>query len=162
MIFATVGTTSFDPLIKKIDDFVLTGKINEEVIAQIGEGKYSPRHINHFRYVKSLDNIIDKARIVITTGGAGTVFECLAKNKNIISIENTKVSGSHQKELLYKLHKDGHIIWCRNMDKIPNYIEWFDNHSLNPFIPEILDINLIILSMFAEDEKVPKWKIWRR
>ena len=42
MIFVTVGTTDFSALIRAIDEIAPT--LDEEVIMQIGRGKYEPQH----------------------------------------------------------------------------------------------------------------------
>jgi len=157
LILVTVGSTSFDPLIEAIDSLSL----KERVIAQIGYGRYIPKNVEHFRFIESLDKLIDKADVVITTGGAAIIFECLKKGKKIIAVENTKVSGSHQKELLYKLHKEKHIFWCRDILHIFSYLKWFKTGELVPFQPEQLDLNLVLLSLFAEDKK-PWWRFWNR
>lgn len=162
MIFVTVGTSSYDPLIEMIDQLVGKGLIIEKVIAQIGHGKYEPKNITFFKLAKSLDKLINAANVVITTGGAGTVFECLKKNKKIVAVENENVSNSHQGELLYKLHKDKHIIWCRDMSQMPDYLRWYETHTLEPFCPEQLDFELVLLELFAKDENSrPWWKFWR-
>ena len=46
MIFVTVGTHEqpFNRLIKKIDDLVANGSIQEEVIMQTGFSTYKPEH----------------------------------------------------------------------------------------------------------------------
>ena len=54
MIFVTVGTAHYDPLIEELDRLVERGEITEPVIAQIGRGKYIPRNMRYFRFIKSL------------------------------------------------------------------------------------------------------------
>ena len=58
MIFVTTGTHSqgFDRLIQKMDE--IAGKINEEVIMQIGSAKYKPKNAKFFNFIKLLNNFI--------------------------------------------------------------------------------------------------------
>ena len=48
-IFTTVGTTSFDLLIKSVDEFAATNKDND-FIFQIANGQFHPRNGCYFRF----------------------------------------------------------------------------------------------------------------
>ena len=51
MIFVTVGSTHFDPLIETIDNLILEKVISDNVICQIGNGKYEPRNCKFYRFL---------------------------------------------------------------------------------------------------------------
>ena len=117
MIFVTVGTTKFEALVKKIDE--IATELNEKIIMQIGKGKYIPKNCEYFTFKKEISEYQQKADLIITHGGAGTLFELLTlKNKRIIGVNNTQLIDEHQSDLLKKLAAEKHIIWCSNLNTI--------------------------------------------
>lgn len=122
MILVTVGThfLPFDRLIKKMDD--IAGKIEEEVIMQIGNSSYTPKHANffHFKELEEMEQLIKEARVVVTHGGAGTILLALAKEKIIICVPRLKefneVLVDHQLDLVYNLANEKKIIAVYNLD----------------------------------------------
>ncbi len=162
MILVTVGTSQYDPLIEAVDKLVESGDIKERVIAQIGNGKYEPKNLEFFRLVPNLIELIEEASVVITTGGAGTLFECMEKEKKVVAVENVHVSKQHQRELLYKLHKEKHILWCRDMGKLMKCLNYSQTNQPIPFHPEKLDMDMVLIRLFMKDENRPWWKFWNR
>jgi UDP-N-acetylglucosamine transferase subunit ALG13 len=59
MIFVTIGSAvkgiEFTRLIKKMDD--IAGKIDEEVVMQIGTVPYEPQNAKYFRYASYQENL---------------------------------------------------------------------------------------------------------
>lgn len=123
MIFVTVGTAHFDPLIQKMDELSKTGELNESIIGQIGRGTYIPKYFRYFRFLKHLNRAYDKASVIVSTGGAGTTMECVTRGLKLVVIENTTLMEGHQAQLLREMEKRGHLIWCKNLDKIAASIE---------------------------------------
>jgi len=85
MIFVTVGTHEqpFDRLLKKMDELVERGVIQEEVILQTGFSTYEPKFCTHsklFPYSQMQENV-NKARIVITHGGPASFISALQVGK---------------------------------------------------------------------------------
>jgi beta-1,4-N-acetylglucosaminyltransferase len=118
LIFVTVGTAHFDPLIEKMDELVKDGRIGEAVIGQIGRGTYIPKHFRYFRFLKSLNSAYDKASIIVSTGGAGTTMECVTRGLKLVVVENTTLMEGHQAQLIREMERRGHLIWCRNLDNL--------------------------------------------
>jgi beta-1,4-N-acetylglucosaminyltransferase len=115
MILVTVGTGAegFDSLIEEVDRLVKEGHITEDVYAQIGHGKYEPIHIKQYRrFVPSLDRALDRAQLVISHAGAGIVQEVLSRGIKLIAIPNDALMEEHQKELAYKIKKEGWALVC--------------------------------------------------
>ena len=123
VIFVTVGTERYDNLIKKIDELVGEGKINEKVIMKIGRGKYIPRHCEYFRFAESLDLYIREAELIIGHGGVATVLESIIAGKKFIGVANIspEYPDRHQEEILEKMSKEGYIIWCKDLDNLYDY-----------------------------------------
>jgi UDP-N-acetylglucosamine transferase subunit ALG13 len=117
MIFVTVGTHSqgLDRLIKKMDE--IAGKIDEEVIMQIGSSKYRPKNARYFDFINDFENIIElnrKARIVVCHGGAGTIITALDEGTPVIAVPRLKKYeehiNDHQLELVDALSTSGKIL----------------------------------------------------
>ncbi|MFW9961854.1 MAG: PssE/Cps14G family polysaccharide biosynthesis glycosyltransferase [Candidatus Thorarchaeota archaeon] len=136
MIFVTVGTAHFDPLLQEIDNLIETGVIKERVIAQIGRGSYLPRNYRYFRFMKSLTPAYDRAHIIISTGGAGTIMECAKRGLRLVVIENTNLMEGHQSQLIKEMSRRGHLIWCLNLEDLALSIERANTYSFRPFISE--------------------------
>ncbi|MHA1864229.1 MAG: PssE/Cps14G family polysaccharide biosynthesis glycosyltransferase [Candidatus Thorarchaeota archaeon] len=123
MIFVTVGTAHFDPLIQKMDELARTGELNEQIIGQIGRGMYIPNHFRYFRFLKSLNTAYNKASVIVSTGGAGTTLECVTQGLKLVVVENTTLMEGHQAQLLQEMEKRRHLIWCKNLNEIASSIE---------------------------------------
>lgn len=98
MIFVTVGThyQGFERLIKKIDE--IAGKIDEEVIAQVGSTKYKPKNITYFSFIEDEEKFLDiykKARIIITHAGIGNLFKIYSFQKPVIIVPRLKKFNEH-------------------------------------------------------------------
>src|SRR4051794_7327968 len=98
MIFVTVGTTDFDDLVERMDD--LAPALDEEVICQIGIGRYIPRHCQYFRFAASLDDCLRPARLVVSHGGLGTVMEVVRLGKPLVGVSNPDRRDLHQDDIL--------------------------------------------------------------
>jgi beta-1,4-N-acetylglucosaminyltransferase len=138
MIFVTVGTNDFESLIASVDK--LPSKINEEIICQVGNNKYLPSNCEYFRFRNSLEPYFNKASLVITHGGAGTLFRLLELRKKVIAVDNFECQGLHQRELLKKLADKGYILWCNNMEKLEKLIIEMRHLSFNLYNKPICTI----------------------
>ena len=136
MIFVTVGTAHFDPLIEMVDQLVETGEIKDTVVAQTGRGSYIPKNFKSFRFMKSLKQAYEKASVVISTGGAGTIIECTKQGLRLIVVENTSLMEGHQSQLIGEMSRRGHLLWCRNLGDLANCINEALSREFEPFIPE--------------------------
>lgn len=131
MIFVTVGTTDFDALIKHIDG--LAPALSEPVVAQTGRGEYVPSHCESFRFAPSLDPYYDQARLVVAHGGLGTAIEVLQRGLPLIGVSNPDRYDRHQDDLLGTLSERGHMIWCRDLDRLQEAIERADRMQFVPY-----------------------------
>lgn len=85
MIFVTVGTHEqpFNRLIKKVDDLVADGTIQEKVVMQTGFSTYKPKHCEAHKMMSfdEMQQNLKDARIVITHGGPSSFIEALQFGK---------------------------------------------------------------------------------
>jgi len=143
MIFVAVGTTRFDELVEAVDQIV--PKLNDEVLIQLGNSKYTPRNCKYFSFDDSLLKYYKTADIVIAHGGAGITFEVLALGKKLISIENPSVLEGHQRDLLGKLARERYLIWCMDLNKIENCIKDVKTMDIEKYIKPQCRIGEMIL-----------------
>jgi len=119
MIFVTVGTTPFNSLIESIDK----SGLQEDFVLQTAEAEYVPKNYKHITFTDEVDKYFSDAEIIITHGGAGTLFRLLALNKKIIAVANEERSDKHQSDIIKKLQAEGHLIWCSNPNDMGSCIE---------------------------------------
>ena len=99
MIFVTVGTHEqpFNRLIKKVDELVADGTINEPVVMQTGFSTYVPKHCEWHKMLSynEMKRYIDEARIVITHGGPASFIEVLQAGKIPVVVPRLAEFGEH-------------------------------------------------------------------
>jgi beta-1,4-N-acetylglucosaminyltransferase len=152
MIFAAVGTTHFDELVVAIDR--IAPKLNEEVIIQAGNYKYVPKNCKYFNFDDDLLKYYNKASIVISHGGAGIIFEVLNLGKKLISVENPHVLDGHQRDLLGKLSREGYLIWCKDLNRIEEFIIRTRKIKIKKYIKPACEIGeMIKCTLFESGDK---------
>ena len=119
MIFVTTGTVGSDSIIRKIDE--IAPKLNDNIFVTVGKGKYIPKNCKWVRYTTSIENYFKKADLIITHGGAGTLFTCMSFNKRIIAIPQSHTDD--QTDIVNKLSGDGFIIKCEDLEDLERCIK---------------------------------------
>ena len=99
MILITLGTQKFqfNRLLKKIDLLIENNVITEEVVAQTGFSTYIPQHYEYkdFFDKDEFKQIIEKADLVITHSGVGTIIKSLDLNKPVIVVPRLHEFSEH-------------------------------------------------------------------
>jgi len=99
MIFVTIGSAvkgiEFTRLIKKMDE--IAGKVDEEVVMQIGTVPYEPQSAKYFRYAPYQENLsyFQKASLVVGHGGTGTILNALRFQVPIVVVPRRHDYGEH-------------------------------------------------------------------
>ncbi len=99
MIFVTIGTQlPFDRLIKIIDE--LAPQLHEEVVAQVYQCGFTPQNIKTVDFLApdEFNTLFDKARLIISHAGMGTILSALQKDKPIIVFPRIAALGEHRNE----------------------------------------------------------------
>lgn len=126
MIFVTIGTTQpFDALIREVDRLVAEGEVREEVFAQIGNGSYVPTHCEWDRYVDGIWDKYQQARLIITHGGVGSVYELLMSERPFIVVPNPLLEGDHQTDLVQALERQGQCVCCYRIEDLGDAIRQY-------------------------------------
>ncbi len=142
ILFVTVGSGDFDPLIRAID--ALAPSLDLPVVAQIGIGRYVPQHVLWFRLAPSLEPFYRRARVVVAHGGIGVTMEVLSRGIPLVSVDNPDRPDRHQVDLLSHLARKGHLIWCRDLARLGEAIRQAREGNLVPFEMPPLAIHLIV------------------
>lgn len=99
MIFVTIGTQlPFDRLIRIIDK--LAPQLDEEIVAQVYKCGFSPQNIKTVDFLApdEFNVLFDKARLIISHAGMGTILSALQKEKPIIVFPRIAALGEHRNE----------------------------------------------------------------
>ncbi|XP_072450766.1 putative bifunctional UDP-N-acetylglucosamine transferase and deubiquitinase ALG13 [Chiloscyllium punctatum] len=142
-VFVTVGTTSFDELIREVSSEKVTQILQDlgyrKLILQIGRGSVEPKPIvgtnftlEVYRFKDSIADDIKNATLVISHAGAGTCLETLEAGKSLVVVINEELMNNHQLELAKQLHSDGHLLYC-TCSTLSETLQKLDSTSLNPF-----------------------------
>ena len=136
MIFLTVGTTMpFDELVEFVDQLKKAEHIKEDVLCQIGNGKYLPEACEYFRFRPGLNEYIEPASIVIGHGGTGTVLSMLNSGKKFIAVVNPRAADSHQSQFLSRMQLETDLLWTDDLSKLPDLINaaFASSHTVQKF-----------------------------
>ena len=134
MIFVTVGTTSFDALISKIntEEFLtcMKQKGYKALKIQIGRGHILPTdimsnthgiHVEYYRYNAGYKQDIHNATLVISHAGSGSIMDALSARKPLLVVVNGQLMDNHQTELADALQEKNYLI----ATIIPDFIQCF-------------------------------------
>jgi UDP-N-acetylglucosamine transferase subunit ALG13 len=131
MIFVATGTTGFDQLAQAMDE--LTQSLGEEVVTQIGAGRYIPTHAQYFRLAPSLQPYLQTASLVVSHGGLGTCLEVLDARKPLIALSNPDRYDNHQEDLLKALEAQDYLLWCRDVSQLDQAIATARQRQFRPY-----------------------------
>jgi UDP-N-acetylglucosamine transferase subunit ALG13 len=101
MIFVTVGNmNSFDRLIQAVDNWIAVHLLTEEVIAQIADGAYLPKHCQYVRFLTpgEYSKTFLRARIVISHAGMGSIITAMELRKPIVVMPRRAAFGETRNE----------------------------------------------------------------
>lgn len=112
MIFVTVGSMfPFDRMIRAADEWAAAHAGAEDVLAQIGEGSFEPRHM---RWVRRLDQdafaeTAAAAELIVAHAGMGSVIMAGQHGKPIVILPRLKSQGEHNTD-----HQVATANWLRS------------------------------------------------
>jgi beta-1,4-N-acetylglucosaminyltransferase len=135
MILVIVGLSyGFERLIKEMDN--IAGKINEEVIMQIGNTEFECKNARYFRFVsgEEIEKLCEDARIIICHAGVGSILTALDHDKPVIAVPREKQYGEavddHQLEVAKQWDKQKKIIAVYDIKNLESVLFNTDFESL--------------------------------
>ena len=126
--------TGFERLVKEMDR--IAGKIEEEVIMQIGGTKYAPQNAKHFSFAteQEIKELCRHARVVVTHGGVGTVLDALQERATVVVVPRLKKYGEviddHQLFFVQELEKQGKVIAVYDMERLEGVLLELDTSKI--------------------------------
>lgn len=126
MIFITTGSQKFqfDRLIKKVDELIEEGVIQDRVFAQLGCCSYRPKNMEYCEFLDR-DNFqkkMDECSMVITHGGTGVIITAVKKGKKVIAVPRLAKYGEHvddhQVQLLTQFDEMSLICSCYDIEDL--------------------------------------------
>jgi beta-1,4-N-acetylglucosaminyltransferase len=148
MIFVTIGSTDFDPLIVKMDE--LAPNLGDDVVMQVGLGEYVPKNGQFFRFAQSLDDYYARANLVVAHGGLGTIVEVLERGKKLVCVVNPATYDRHQEHLLGLFSAQNNLIWCKELEHLAEAIQQARASALSPYLPPECHIHEAIIEYLGK------------
>lgn len=138
MILVLLGTqnNSFVRLLEAIQKNIDNGVITDEVIVQAGFTKFESKEMKIVSLIdkNELSKLQDKADLIITHGGVGSIISSLKKGKKVIVVPRLKKYdehvNNHQLQIARRFEQEGyvkHVINLKNLEKVMK--------SMDEFIP---------------------------
>ncbi len=128
MIFLTVGKQlPFDRLVEAVDQWA--AKNGTEVVAQVGKGKYIPKHIRYYDFCspEEMESYFFQAELIVSHAGMGTIIDTVVRKKPIIVLPREKRYGehrnNHQVDTARSLARMGLVTVAYSEDKLIESIE---------------------------------------
>lgn len=131
MILVLLGTqnNSFHRLLEKIEELIKKGLINEEVVVQAGYTKYETSSMEIFDLIsqEELDQYQEKADLIITHGGVGSIISSLKKGKKVIAVPRLhkyqEHVNDHQKQIVESFDKKGYLIGIEKVEDLEEALQ---------------------------------------
>ncbi len=127
MIFVTLGTQ--DKQFKRLIDYCEALKTDEEIVVQAGLTEYHSDKliIKPFIEQDEFEHYIEKASVLITHGGVGTIINALNHHKVVIACPRLakyhEHHNDHQVEIVDEFEKRGLILALRENDDLAEVLE---------------------------------------
>lgn len=130
MILVLLGTqnNSFHRLLQQIEKNIENGNIKEEVVVQAGYTKYEPKIAKNKMKIfdtlpkKDFEQLIEKANLVISHGGVGSMVTANQKGKKVIAVPRYKKYNEHvndhQIETIKIFEEKGYVLLAENVEAL--------------------------------------------
>ncbi|CBH11690.1 glycosyltransferase family 28 protein, putative [Trypanosoma brucei gambiense DAL972] len=143
MALVTVGSTQFTPLIEAVDNEEVLRALAKRGITQLLVQKGTSPYVNRisfahgvsvevFPYRPKLHEIIQKAALVISHAGAGTILEVLESKKPMIAVPNRALMLDHQLEFAEALSNERYI-YCVQVADLCKQLQRLDLGALRVY-----------------------------
>ena len=131
MILVLLGTqnNSFHRLLEEIQKNIDNGNIKEEVVVQKGYTKFESKDMTIYDElpIEKFNELIEKADLVITHGGVGSIINSITKGKKVIAVPRLKKYNEHvndhQLDIIQTFDEMGYIIGIQEVQQLGEAIK---------------------------------------
>ena len=142
MILVLLGTQNndFHRLLCEIEKNIDNGIIKQEVVVQAGFTKYHSEKMRIFNLIpqNDLNKLVEKASLIITHAGIGSIEMALEKNKKVIAVPRLAKYGEHindhQTQIIAKFNSLGYIIGLQDVEELAAALTKVKKFKPNKFI----------------------------
>ena len=140
MILVTLGTQKEQ--FTRLLDYIEKSKIQDKIIVQAGHTKFESKKMEIFDFIpyEKMEQYIEKADVIITHSGTGSVLTPLKKGKKVIVCARLSKYeehvDDHQVELLEVFKEEGYVLELSENNKLDEVYE-----ELKKFKPKKYVIN---------------------
>ena len=138
MIFITIGTQQ--QIFKRLFEYVNQIDTDEKIIIQKGKNDYHFKEgVEAFDYLsyEEMDKYIRGSRVIITHGGAGTIFKALELKKKLIVVPRLakyhEHINDHQLEFCEYLKKKNYCFVVRDKKEFNDALKNIENHHFREY-----------------------------
>lgn len=158
MILVLLGTqnNSFERLLRKINDCIEKNIITDRVIVQAGYTKFVSDKMEIFDFIPldKMDELLNKADLIITHGGVGSITSALKLGKKVVAVsrlqEFNEHVNNHQIQVIDAFDANGYLKGTHNVDDLEEILQNISNFKPNKFISNTGNI-LNIVSEFIDN-----------
>lgn len=158
MILVLLGTqnNSFHRLLEEIQKNVNNGNIKEEVVVQKGYTKFESENMTIYNQLSlnELEQLIDKADLVITHGGVGSIITSIRKDKMVIAVPRLKKYNEHvndhQLDIIKSFNDMGYIIGISDVKELNEALQKVQKFKPKKYVQNTGNI-LKIVENFIEN-----------
>lgn len=144
MILVLLGTqnNSFHRLLEEVQKNIENKKIKEEVIVQKGYTKFESKDMKMYTEIPidELNNLIDKADLIITHGGVGSIISSIKKDKKVIAVPRLEKYkehvNDHQKDIVETFNQAGYIIGIESVEQLGEALDKVESFTPKKYISD--------------------------
>ena len=162
MILVTLGTQDkgFERLLKQVDEEIKKGNIKEKVVVQAGYTKYESPNMEIFDLIPAdeFDDLVSKARLIITHAGAGSILSAVKKGKVVIAAPRLKKYGEHTNDHQLQIAKEfadaGYILELRDFHKLDKLLEKSKTFKPKKFVSNTPNMVKLVSDYIEETDNI--------
>ena len=144
MILVLLGTqnNSFHRLLEEVQKNIENKKIREEVIVQKGYTKFESKDMKMYTEIPidELSKLIDKADLIITHGGVGSIISSIKKDKKVIAVPRLEKYkehvNDHQKDIVETFNQAGYIIGIEGVEQLGEALDKVESFTPKKYISD--------------------------
>jgi len=142
LIFVSVGSQKFqmNRLLVELDRLKKSKVIQQEIVAQIGNCTYIPKHFPYQSFFsrEEMEELIGRCDLLICHGGTGTIFSGIRKGKKVIVVPRQSRFGEHvddhQRDLAAAFEKKNFLLVAWETADISEKLAIFESWEPERFV----------------------------